>query len=308
MRITVKETNNQHLSALMDEFFIFKKNKEVCERTLKDYRVSFDNFLVIHGNSIEYNDLLKGVSKFFSQIPNTSSAIYNRPYSNINSLFIWMVRKEYIPRNPIKDLELTKRKDEETIHSATIDDIRLLLKVCDKKSFTGLRNYVITLLMLDTGIRTSELCRLEKCDYNRNDKSIVITSKKAKTKRQRILYLSPSTATALNKYLRNVPEEVSYMFPSRDCGMMTTNNLDKEFRKLCDKAGVKLTPYQLRHSFATYFVQNGGNLFVLQQLMGHSDLRITKRYTDISEEQKKVAHSSFSPALLLEKKNRLTIK
>lgn len=305
MRIQTLMNDGEQLKDVMEEFINFKVACKIKSRTLIDYRLSFNKFLAFHGNSLDYNDIKKSVLEFFNKIPDTSPAIYNIPYGNLNALFNWMVKAEYITKNPIKDIGLTKRKDRETIHSATIEDIKKLLTVCDKKSFTGLRNYTAILLMLDTGIRTSELCRLEKSDYNRADGSIVITKDKAKSRKERIIYISSTTGTALNRYMRYLPNEVSYLFPSRDCHMLTTNNLDKEFRKLCDKAGVKLTPYQLRHSFATYFVQNGGNIFVLQQLMGHSDLRITKRYTDISEEQKKSAHSNYSPLRCLEKNKRI---
>lgn len=307
MRIRMETVSVARLSTLMDEFISVKKSQKVVERTITDYRKTFDRFLNDCSNTTDYKTLKGEVANYFENIPETSPAVFNRPYSNLNTLFNWMVKQEYLPKNPLKDLELKKRPDEGNVSSADIEDVKKLLKACDKKSFTGLRNYTAILVMLDTGIRTSELCRLERVDYHQEDKSITVTKIKAKTRKQRILYLSDYTASALNKYLRHLPHEIDYIFPSRDCKQLTTNNLDKEFRHLCDKAGVKFTPYQLRHSFATYFVENGGNLFVLQQLMGHSDLRTTKRYTDISENQKKRQHSEFSPIKDIEPNRRITM-
>ena len=55
------------------------------------------------------------------------------------------------------------------------------------------------------------------------------------------------------------------------------------FLKYSEKSGEKITPYQLRHSFATLFLKNGGDVFSLQHLMAHADLRTTKRYTELYE-------------------------
>lgn len=85
------------------------------------------------------------------------------------------------------------------------------------------------------------------------------------------------------------------LFPSRDGKPLNTHALSVDFDRHCKIAGIKVTPYQLRHSFATYFVKNGGNIFTLQQLMGHSDIRMTKRYTDIDEEAKKAQHEQNTP-------------
>lgn len=57
----------------------------------------------------------------------------------------------------------------------------------------------------------------------------------------------------------------------------------KAFLKYSEKSGEKITPYQLRHSFATLFLKNGGDVFSLQHLMAHADLRTTKRYTELYE-------------------------
>ena len=60
--------------------------------------------------------------------------------------------------------------------------------------------------------------------------------------------------------------------------------LDKDFAKAGNLSGVKIAPYQLRHSFATLYLKNGGDLFTLQKEMGHSDLRMTKRYSEIDDD------------------------
>ena len=77
-------------------------------------------------------------------------------------------------------------------------------------------------------------------------------------------------------------------------------HLDKAFAKNSAKCGVKITPYQLRHSFATLYLKSGGDLFTLQHLMGHADLRMTRRYTEVDETYVEQQHKSFSPVNLLQ--------
>ena len=72
---------------------------------------------------------------------------------------------EYLTFNPIVKEKLKKRGDDSDINAASIDDVKRLLKACNRSSFTGLRNYTMILLMVDTGIRTSEITRLTPNDY-----------------------------------------------------------------------------------------------------------------------------------------------
>jgi len=160
--------------------------------------------------------------------------------------------------------------------------------------------YTIIMVMLDTGIRTSELLSLQEEHYCREENSILIEKNTAKTRRQRVVYLSRSTASALNSFLKIKPREWEpWLFPNYEGMQLTVTHLDKAFAKYSEKSGVKITPYQLRHSFATLFLTEGGDLFSLQRLMGHSDLRMTKRYTELDEDFIRKQHRECSPANLL---------
>ena len=305
MRIKTTVTETLAFSDVAMEFINFKAAEQVAPRTLNDYIKTFKKFSDFGCNTMELEILNNDLVEFFKSIPDTSPAVYNRPFSNLSSFFNWCVKQDILECNPLSKLGLHKKRDDGNIHSASIDDIKALLDTCDRKTFTGLRNYTMILLMLDTGIRTSEITRLVNSDYDAAAGTIIVTKDKAKTRRERICYLSDNVISALNKYLRIKPAEIEFIFPSRDANQLSTNELAREFRKLSDKAEVKVTPYQLRHSFATYFIENGGNVFVLQNLMGHSEIRMTLRYTDISENQKKTAHARNTPTNLLLAHKRL---
>lgn len=306
MRICKIQQQETTLEEVMNEFINFKKAQQCAARTMRDYTSYLTDFLQNSHNSIDENILNSDILDYFSSIPSTSPARFNHPYQYLNSFFNWAVQQDIIRKNPITISGLKKKRDEGNIKPASIEDVKALLNSFDRSIYTGLRNYVLTLVLLDTGIRTSEIVQLKNSDYDAAAKQIVINKTIAKTRRSRVVYLSPSTAAALNNFMKVKPKEwESWLFPSREGLQLTSHNMTKEFNKQCKRAGVKFTPYQLRHTFATYFVQGGGDIFTLQDLMGHSDIRMTRRYTEIDDTQKKKAHSVYTPINALSGNSRL---
>ena len=307
MRLTAGEQNKTtSLSVLIEKFINVKKTNGMAERTIKDYEKELWKFYNFSSKKVSVKILEGDLLKYFASIPTTSSAVFNRPYTCLNAFFNYLVRQDYLPSNPLVKAEIQKKKDDSAIHAADAADIKKLLKVCDRRTFTGLRNYTIISLMIDTGIRTSELVRIGDNDFDEKGNRIIIRPEVCKTKHSRVLFLSPSTTSSIGKLIKMKPTGFSSkIFPSRDGNEMDTNNLSREFRHLSEKAGVKITPYQLRHSFATLCVESGMNVFLLQQLMGHSDIAMTRRYTDINLTQLQEAHSSFSPLDMVERGKRL---
>lgn len=306
MRIIKLEERKETLGEAMAEFIAAKVAKGLAETTIRDYRRFLDDFLEFSSNTLDDEILLDEVCNFFASIPDTSPARYNHPFQNLNSFFKWAIKKNKLKTNPIAELELHKKKDDGCIKPASIEDIKKLLNSFDKSTFAGLRNYLITLLMIDTGIRTSELRRLKDSDLDINGKQILISKHISKTKKNRIVYLSDTTVKLLIKLINAKPEGFSeLLFPTIEGQEMSCERLSNEFYKQSERAGVKITPYQLRHSFASYYISNGGDVFTLQNLMGHADLRMTKRYVEIDENQKKQAHKIYSPVNALQGASRL---
>ncbi len=302
---SVKKSRN--LRDAVNEFLSFKQAQKVRERTLKDYEKYIFPFVEQSSNSMDIGTLKKEILRYFADIPVTSPSRYNHPYQYLHALFAWCAKQDYIPYNPFDKLDLKKIKDEGNVQPAEIKDIQTMLRSLDKHNYTELRDYNIILLMLDTGIRTSELMAIQNSDYDPEAQSIKIRPEVAKTSRSRTLYLSPVTNTSLRKFLRVKPREwENWLFPTRDGAQLEANVLGRNFRKYCERCGVKFTPYQLRHSFATFYLENGGDLFTLQRQMGHTDLQMTRRYTEISDKLLVESHSNYSPIGLLQNGSRKT--
>lgn len=295
-----KVTKEITLNELLDKFLLVKEAQGTGQAAMNDYRNCIKRFICSSGGIDTLNE---DVLRFFSSIPNTSPARYNKPYQNLNAFFNWMVDQKYIEANPIKINRLSKKKDDGNIKPIDLDKLQKYINTLDKETYIGLRNYVVIMIMLDTGIRTSELLGLHERDYDILNKNLTIDKNIAKTRKKRIVYLSPKTAKILEDFLDIKPDEwEDWLIPNYEGHQLKVTYLDKSFAKHSEVCGVKITPYQLRHSFATLFLKCGGDLFTLQHLMGHSDLRMTKRYTELDEEFINSQHQTYSPVKLINQK------
>ncbi|MGB4412768.1 MAG: site-specific integrase, partial [Atribacterales bacterium] len=189
--------------------------------------------------------------------------------------------------------------------------VEKLLKLPEQKTFTGLRNYTLILLTLDTGIRPGEALKLLPENFNLEGREVTILPGVAKTKTQRTLPLSPLTCLWVKKLLSVRPNswrESIPVFCSQDGKPLQVNSWSHILAKYSKKLGYKVTPYDLRHTFALYSLREGMNPFALQRILGHSDLTMTKRYLSLTQDDLKREHEKNSPLNLFEKKRIRGVK
>ena len=252
------------LEELIGKFLLVKQSQHTGELAMRDYRNCLVDFLKHSWNSISYEALEQDALRYFAAIPNTSPARYNKPFQNVNALFNWMVAQEYLPKNPLKVNGLHKRKDDGNVKPVSIEALQTFLKALDRKSYTGMRDYAIIVLMLDTGIRTKELLNLRNSDFDEKTGCIFVSKLIAKTRQTRTVYLSAATARLIAEFQQVKPQDwPDWLFPNYEGKQLKVDNLDKAFLKYSQKSGIKITPYQLRHSFATLFLKNGGEVLCM---------------------------------------------
>ena len=298
-----------NLEDLIQKFLLVKQSQHTGELAMRDYQNCLADFLKHSQNSVSYEPLEQDALRYFAAIPDSSPARYNKPFQNVNAFFNWLVSQEYLSKNPLKANGLKKRKDDGNVKPASIKALQSFLKALDRKSYTGMRDYAIIVLMLDTGIRTRELLNLHNSDFDAKAGCIAVSKLVAKTRNTRTVYLSTATVRLIADFQEIKPQTWDdWLFPNYEGKQLKVDHLDKVFLKYSQKSGIKITPYQLRHSFATLFLKNGGDVFSLQHLMSHSDLRMTKRYTELDESYIEQQHRSYSPALLLGQKTTQRIR
>jgi site-specific recombinase XerD len=169
------------------------------------------------------------------------------------------------------------------------DDLRRLLAAA------SVRDRALILLLLDTGLRVSEAAGISLGDL-RPDGSIKVMGKGA---RERIVPVGPTARSALVRYLaeRAAGGREEGLFLGRE-GQLTTRGIHQLLGRLKRRTGVqaRCNPHALRHTFAHAYLVNGGDLFSLQRILGHSTLDMVRRYVALADSDVALRHQVASPA------------
>jgi site-specific recombinase XerD len=163
------------------------------------------------------------------------------------------------------------------------------------------RDEAILLLLLDTGLRASELCGLRRSDLDLALSGRKVTVREGKGRKSRVVIVGAGATKALWAYLRAEPREPNdYLFAAdrgpRAGEPLTRSGLLQLFRRLGKRAGIEgAHPHRCRHSFAIEFLRSGANVFALAQILGHTNLKMTQRYLALVEADAEAQHRQHSP-------------
>jgi site-specific recombinase XerD len=220
----------------------------------------------------------------------------------LRSLLKWLVKNDVPVLAPGK-VELPK-SESVSMRYADSEHIMRLLESPDLTAIAGLRDRAILELLFSTGVRVSELARLdrEQIDLNGGELGIV-----GKGRRPRVVFLSERAKFWLRQWLTSRQDEWSPLFihfgGKKEKNLYDTGEkmrlsvrsiqriVDKYVRKC--KLPVKLSPHGVRHSFATDLLSNGANLRDVQEMLGHKSIVTTQIYTHVTRVQLKKAHEKF---------------
>lgn len=163
-------------------------------------------------------------------------------------------------------------------------DIIKLLRACDDSfSHYSLRNKCFVLLMLDSGLRRGEIPRINMGDITFSSKSMIIRGKGSK---QRLIPIGYQTCEQLLNYClkyRHGASGSEPFFVDQSGGRCSDNLIKQIFKRLKDTTGIeRLHPHLLRHTFATYYLADGGDLETLRLILGHSDIQTTQMYLHLA--------------------------
>lgn len=291
-------TKQYYLPDLMDRFIKYKKACNVKERTLQDYTKYFNEFLKhVPSTTLSYEQLKESVLHYLTSKSGKAPATYNIPYSNLNAFFNWAVDIEgVLTTNPIKQLKLKKIRDEGKIREINQEDLRKFMSHIDIQTYAGFRDYTLIVLTMDTGIRPKEACDITEDMFDFNNKVLYLPNGITKDREYRRLPLSSQTVDLVSRLISfKDPSWDNKVFHCYDGKSFTPRQWIKRMYKYSRKFGIKISPYDLRHTFAIMFLRNNGNLFALQEILGHSDIEMTKRYCKLAFSDLENQHTIASP-------------
>ena len=191
------------------------------------------------------------------------------------------------PPNPPPEINPYSHQDIQAMVAGTERDL------LGRTRPTGRRDKAIVLVLLDTGVRVGEITRLKVSDVQQGQVYITPWGSGKKTK-SRMVYIGRSATRAIYRYL--LDRDLEILFSTKDGRDMNRNTVRHMIKRLGTRAGVQNAyPHRFRHTFAIQYLRNGGDVFTLQRLLGHSSLEMVRRYLQVADRDAQAAHRSASP-------------
>lgn len=274
----------------LNEFFEYLKNEkryslntinsykrdfnDLCNYLKKENETSIDVFIVKNYLAYLYS---KGLSK----------RTISRKIASLKSYFKFLQNKYNIKNNFIKNIKSPK-KDKSLPDMIYKDELKKILSYIPTGKFCY-RNKAIISLLYSSGVRVSELCKISLDSINLEDRYLIVIGKGNKT---RVCPFSISCKKDLEDYIyfeRNslAKSENDYFFINKYGDKITTRSIENIINKISlDLLGnTKLHPHIFRHTYATSLINNGADLRIVQELLGHSSLSTTQIYTHLAKEE-----------------------
>ena len=218
----------------------------------------------------------------------------------IKIFFRWLTARKHIAADPA-DAILPPRQEKRLPHSLNEVEAQKLIESVNGTTPLDRRDRAILELFYASGVRLSELANAKLENLSLEEGWIRVTGKGSKTR------LSPVGAAArdsLAAWLEHgrpalvKPKTQSYVFISRNGTRLTTARIQqivKERAAMCGLDPARIHPHLLRHSFATHLLNNGADLRVIQEMLGHADISTTQIYTHVDQARLKDVHRRFHP-------------
>jgi len=209
----------------------------------------------------------------------------------------WLHTEGYTAENQLQNLKLPKAPAT-IMEPLTPREINKIIASVDRKSSSGARNHAIFVTLLDTGLRASEAAGINLGNLNLADGFIKVMGKGAK---ERIVPIGKHVRIVLFSYidklrLEPAASDCDYLFLSSTGRPITVNTLKLMFSRLAKASGVtRLHAHLCRHTFATNYLLNGGDIFSLKEILGHTTFEMVNHYLHFTSSQITAQHHKYSP-------------
>ena len=202
-----------------------------------------------------------------------------------------------IQDNAAKDLKPPK-VTRKVVSTLSDEEIGTILNTFNPTNSSDTRNQTIFMILLDCGLRIGEVIHLKMKDVHMNEGFLKVLGK---GKRERIVPIGNNAQRALQRYLfrfrpKLVNPVIDNVFLSTSGQQLTENSMKLMFTRLSKRSGVhRLHAHLCRHTFATRFLINGGDVFTLQQILGHSTLEMVRNYVNLAASHIAIQHQKYLP-------------
>lgn len=266
---------------------------ELDFKRMKTY-MDAHNIDIVHAT---YDDLQAFVFETFQQISNAKTQA--RLLSSIHAFYRFLLYHRYIEQDPSELLEMP-RIEKHLPEVLSVEEIDAMIAQIDMSKREGHRNRAIIEMLYGSGLRVSELTELRLSNIYRQEGYMRIIGKGNK---QRLVPISPVADQQFAYWLEDrrqldiKPEAMDIAFLNHYGRQLTRAMIFTIVKQLAQAAGIRKTisPHTLRHSFATHLLQNGADLRIIQQLLGHESIVTTEIYTHVNIQDLREAILKYHP-------------
>lgn len=286
----------------LDDFLSYLgSEKGLAQNTLISYRRDIEMFFSLLKEKAKGSideAVEEDVIAFLSMLKNQEYATSSicRAMVAVKMLFRFLKRERLV----VKDVTmlLDSPKMWQLIPEVlTVSEVDALLNIPDVTTFSGARDKAILQVIYASGLRVSEVCGL-----NLHDVDDTVVRVKGKGGKERIVPIAAQAVAAIDHYLVTFRqhcegEREAPLFVSEKGRRIDRTAVWKMVKRYAKAAGIvkEISPHTLRHSFATHLLENGADLRVIQEMLGHSNIATTDRYTHISQRHLSEAFEAFHP-------------
>ena len=251
---------------------------------------------------------LLGVSRrqllaYLSQLKQSgrSASTIARRLASIKAFYRFLTAERYLRRDPAEVLEAAQ-KGLHLPKFLSVQDVDKLLEQPNLGTLDGYRDKTMLEILYATGMRVSELVSVPLRNVDLKMQYLIVMGKGSKERmlplgRTALKYLERYISVVRPQLLHGKPEEVQELFVTSWGGPMTRQRVNELIEGYAKDAGItkRVTPHMLRHSFATHLLNNGTDLRVVQELLGHADISTTQIYTHMDMERLREVYDKTHP-------------
>jgi integrase/recombinase XerD len=298
--------NDYRFETLIGRFLQELQASGYAETTIKGYRnmlTYFQNYLTDRSIKddvrVVNRDLILEYRKHVCSMKDHSWDDRSHRLVRLKNFYTWLAQEKMILSDPTAKMQLLKMSRRKLPPYLSQQDAASLMQAAVPETPAGLRDRAILETMYSTGIRGAEACRLQIPDVNFADGVLRITE--GKGAKDRIVPIGKIALHYIDRYIKEVrgPGSGGPLFRRfTDLGRLSPHQLYCIIRNYRNKAKIKtrIYPHLLRHTFAVHLLENGADIRVIQEMMGHADISTTQIYTLVVPFQLKKAHAASHPA------------
>ena len=275
--------------------------KGLAQNTLISYRRDIEMFLILLKklgisslDRVREEEVIGFLSSLKDQQYATSSIC--RAMVAVKMLFRFLKREKGVEKDVTQHLD-SPQMWQLIPEVLTVAEVQTLLNAPDLRTMTGARDLAVLQVIYASGLRVSEVCGLNLHDVD--DQTVRVKGKGGK---ERIVPIAKKAIDAVDHYLLHYRQEGAHekatpLFVSEKGRRIDRTLVWKRIKLYAKWAGIgkEISPHTLRHSFATHLLENGADLRVIQEMLGHSNIATTDRYTHISNRHLVDAFEAFHP-------------